>query len=126
MEGIRKVEKPDDLSFLPLKLPLVTKAPIMAMVPYIERVIYPARHIEVQILVVMSLDMCHLGERDCSLQRNKTKRFWKKVPRLQSEKRCVMIGAAALFERESVVAMRIVEPLFLLLMKQVAISFSWR
>ena len=40
---------------------------------YIEKVIYPARHIEVQILGDSYGNIVHLGERDCSLQRNNQK-----------------------------------------------------
>ncbi len=40
---------------------------------YIEKVIYPARHIEVQILGDQYGHVIHLGERDCSLQRSNQK-----------------------------------------------------
>lgn len=40
---------------------------------YIEKVVYPARHIEVQILGDTFGNIIHLGERDCSLQRNNQK-----------------------------------------------------
>ncbi|MFZ2483459.1 MAG: acetyl-CoA carboxylase biotin carboxylase subunit, partial [Streptococcus parauberis] len=40
---------------------------------YMEKVIYPARHIEVQILGDAFGHVIHLGERDCSLQRNNQK-----------------------------------------------------
>ena len=61
-KGIRKVEKADDL---------VAAFGNGAM--YMERVIYPARHIEVQILADQQGHVVHLGERDCSLQRNNQK-----------------------------------------------------
>lgn len=40
---------------------------------YLEKVIYPARHIEVQILGDAYGNIIHLGERDCSLQRHNQK-----------------------------------------------------
>lgn len=40
---------------------------------YVEKVIYPARHIEVQILGDSQGHVIHLGERDCSLQRHNQK-----------------------------------------------------
>ena len=40
---------------------------------YMEKIIYPARHIEVQILGYQQGEVIHLGERDCSLQRNNQK-----------------------------------------------------
>ena len=61
-KGIRKVEKAEDL---------VAAFGNGAM--YMERVIYPARHIEVQILADQQGHVVHLGERDCSLQRNNQK-----------------------------------------------------
>lgn len=40
---------------------------------YIEKIIYPAKHIEIQVLADEYGNVIHLGERDCSLQRNNQK-----------------------------------------------------
>ena len=72
-KGIRKVEKAEDL------VPAFESASSEAKVAfgngamYMERVVYPARHIEVQILADQHGHVIHLGERDCSLQRNNQK-----------------------------------------------------
>ena len=72
-KGIRKVEKAEDL------VPAFESASQEALAAfgngamYIEKVIYPARHIEVQILGDSHGNVIHLGERDCSLQRNNQK-----------------------------------------------------
>ena len=72
-KGIRKVESAEEL------VPAFESASQEALAAfgngamYIEKVIYPARHIEVQILGDSHGNVIHLGERDCSLQRNNQK-----------------------------------------------------
>ena len=61
-KGIRKVERAEDLVPAFESASTEAKAAFGNGAMYLERVIYPARHIEV-----------HLGERDCSLQRNNQK-----------------------------------------------------
>ena len=72
-KGIRKVEKKEDLlaAFESASQEAVAAFGNGAM--YLEKVIYPARHIEVQILGDSFGHIIHLGERDCSLQRNNQK-----------------------------------------------------
>lgn len=72
-KGIRKVETEADLeaAFNAASQEALGAFGNGAM--YLEKVIYPARHIEVQILGDAYGNIIHLGERDCSLQRNNQK-----------------------------------------------------
>ncbi|VGQ23523.1 acetyl-CoA carboxylase [Streptococcus pyogenes] len=72
-KGIRKVETEADLeaAFNAARQEALGAFGNGAM--YLEKVIYPARHIEVQILGDAHGNIIHLGERDCSLQRNNQK-----------------------------------------------------
>ena len=72
-KGIRKVEKAEDLVAAFESASSEAKAAFGNGARYMERVIYPARHIEVQILADQQGHVVHLGERDCSLQRNNQK-----------------------------------------------------
>ncbi|MCW0928318.1 acetyl-CoA carboxylase biotin carboxylase subunit [Streptococcus anginosus] len=72
-KGIRKVEKVEDLVAAFESASREAKAAFGNGAMYMERVIYPARHIEVQILADQHGHVVHLGERDCSLQRNNQK-----------------------------------------------------
>ncbi|MGL4340911.1 MAG: biotin carboxylase N-terminal domain-containing protein, partial [Lactococcus lactis] len=72
-KGIRKVNNVEEL------VPAFEAAQAEAQAAFgngamfIERMIFPARHIEVQILGDSQGNVIHLGERDCSLQRNNQK-----------------------------------------------------
>ena len=72
-KGIRKVEKAEDLAAAFESASSEAKAAFGNGAMYMERVIQPARHIEVQILADQHGHVVHLGERDCSLQRNNQK-----------------------------------------------------
>ncbi|MGT2743213.1 acetyl-CoA carboxylase biotin carboxylase subunit [Streptococcus plurextorum] len=72
-KGIRKVESRHDLAPAFESASQEAKAAFGNGAMYIEKVIYPARHIEVQILGDSFGQIVHLGERDCSLQRNNQK-----------------------------------------------------
>ena len=72
-KGMRKIMNAEEL------LPLYSQAKAEAKAAfgddrmYIEKIISPARHIEIQILADEHGNVIHLGERDCSLQRNHQK-----------------------------------------------------
>lgn len=72
-KGIRKVETKEALVPAFESASQEAKAAFGNGAMYIEKVIYPARHIEVQILGDSHGNIIHLGERDCSLQRNNQK-----------------------------------------------------
>lgn len=72
-KGIRKVLKEDELEAQFQSAQQEALAAFGNGQMYIEKIIYPARHIEVQILGDSHGHVIHLGERDCSLQRNNQK-----------------------------------------------------
>ncbi|ANC74898.1 TPA: acetyl-CoA carboxylase biotin carboxylase subunit [Streptococcus pyogenes] len=72
-KGIRKVETEADLEAAFNAASQEALGAFGNGVMYLEKVIYPARHIEVQILGDAYGNIIHLGERDCSLQRNNQK-----------------------------------------------------
>ncbi|WEV44645.1 acetyl-CoA carboxylase biotin carboxylase subunit [Streptococcaceae bacterium ESL0687] len=72
-KGIRKVNSKEELVPNFASAQAEAQAAFGNGAMYLERVIYPARHIEVQILADEFGQVIHLGERDCSLQRNNQK-----------------------------------------------------
>lgn len=72
-KGIRKVNTKEELAPAFESASQEAKVSFGNGAMYIEKVIYPARHIEVQILGDSYGNIVHLGERDCSLQRNNQK-----------------------------------------------------
>ena len=101
-KGIRKVEKAEDLVAAFETASSEAKANFGNGAMYLERVIYPARHIEVQILADQEGHVVHLGERDCSLQRNNQK-VLEESPSIAIGKTLRHeIGAAAVRAAESV------------------------
>ena len=72
-KGIRLVENPSELTDLFNLAVSEAKASFGDGGVYIEKYVYPARHIEVQILADEYGNVICLGERDCSIQRNHQK-----------------------------------------------------
>ena len=72
-KGIRKVSTPEELVPAFEAATAEAKAAFGNGAMFIERMIFQARHIEVQILGDSHGNVIHLGERDCSLQRNNQK-----------------------------------------------------
>ncbi len=72
-KGMRKVMAEAELQALFSQAKAEAKAAFGDDRMYIEKIITPARHIEVQILADEHGNVIHLGERDCSLQRNHQK-----------------------------------------------------
>ncbi|MCJ0587055.1 acetyl-CoA carboxylase biotin carboxylase subunit [Enterococcus cecorum] len=62
---------------------------------YLEKIIYPARHIEVQVLGDKYGNVLHFGERDCSLQRNNQKVLEESPSVVISETNREKLGAIA-------------------------------
>lgn len=72
-KGIRKVTRSEDLKEAFESASQEALAAFGNGAMYLEKVIYPARHIEIQILADQFGQVIHLGERDCSLQRRNQK-----------------------------------------------------
>lgn len=72
-KGIRKVMSAEELPKHFDSAQQEAKAAFGNDEMYMEKIVYPARHIEVQILADNFGNVIHLGERDCSLQRNNQK-----------------------------------------------------
>lgn len=72
-KGIRKVYKSEELNAAFNSAKSEAKAAFGDDRMYMEKIIEHARHIEVQILADHHGNVIHLGERDCSLQRNNQK-----------------------------------------------------
>lgn len=72
-KGMRRVEKAEDFKKLFEQAQIETQNVYGNQDLYIEKIIYPARHIEIQLLTDHFGKVLHLGERDCSLQRRNQK-----------------------------------------------------
>ena len=72
-KGIRKVQSLDEFEKQFLAAQQEALQAFGNEEVYIERIIYPAKHIEFQILADSHGNVVHLGERDCSLQRKNQK-----------------------------------------------------
>ena len=72
-KGIRKVQSLDEFEKQFLAAQQEALQAFGNEEVYIERIIYPAKHIEFQILADSYGNVVHLGERDCSLQRKNQK-----------------------------------------------------
>lgn len=72
-KGMRRVDNEKDFEKLFIQAQNETQSIYGNEDLYIEKVIYPAKHIEVQLLADHHGNVIHLGERDCSLQRKNQK-----------------------------------------------------
>ncbi|MBO0431614.1 acetyl-CoA carboxylase biotin carboxylase subunit [Enterococcus sp. DIV0660C] len=94
-KGIRKVMTKEDLPQHFASAQQEAAAAFGNDEMYLEKIIYPARHIEVQILGDHYGNVIHLGERDCSLQRNNQKVLEESPSVVISAAKRADLGAAA-------------------------------
>lgn len=95
-KGIRKVLSEDELPSAFVSAQQEAKAAFGNDEMYLEKIIYPARHIEVQILGDKYGEIIHFGERDCSLQRNNQKVLEESPSVVISEANREKLGAIAI------------------------------
>lgn len=101
-KGIRKVLSKEELPQHFSSAQQEAKAAFGNDDMYIEKIVYPARHIEVQILGDQFGNVIHLGERDCSLQRNNQKVLEESPSVVISEEKRQEIGMAAVRAAQAV------------------------
>lgn len=94
-KGIRKVMTQEELPQHFKSAQQEAKAAFGNDAMYLEKIVYPARHIEVQILGDDYGNIIHLGERDCSLQRNNQKVLEEAPSVVISKQKRSELGAAA-------------------------------
>ncbi|MCB8528512.1 acetyl-CoA carboxylase biotin carboxylase subunit [Enterococcus faecalis] len=101
-KGIRKVLSKEELPKHFTSAQQEAKAAFGNDDMYLEKIIYPARHIEVQILGDQYGHVNHLGERDCSLQRNNQKVLEESPSIAISEEKRQMLGETAVRAAQAV------------------------
>lgn len=101
-KGIRKVMSKEELPQHFTSAQQEAKAAFGNDDMYLEKIIYPARHIEVQILGDQYGHVIHLGERDCSLQRNNQKVLEESPSIAISPEKRQLIGETAVRATEAV------------------------
>ncbi|CAI3395511.1 acetyl-CoA carboxylase biotin carboxylase subunit [Enterococcus cecorum] len=94
-KGIRKVLSEDELPGAFTSAQQEAKSAFGNDEMYLEKIIYPARHIEVQVLGDKYGNVLHFGERDCSLQRNNQKVLEESPSVVISETNREKLGAIA-------------------------------
>lgn len=72
-KGIRRVEEQEELQSALARARSEAESAFGDGTVYLERIISPARHVEIQILADTRGDVIHLGERECSIQRRHQK-----------------------------------------------------
>jgi acetyl-CoA carboxylase biotin carboxylase subunit len=101
-KGIRKVLSKEELPQHFSSAQQEAKAAFGNDDMYLEKIIYPARHIEVQILGDHYGNIIHLGERDCSLQRNNQKVLEESPSVAISEEKRQLLGETAVRAAQAV------------------------
>ena len=101
-KGIRKVLTKEELPQHFSSAQQEAKAAFGNDEMYIEKIVYPARHIEVQVLGDSFGNIIHLGELDCSLQRNNQKVLEESPSVVISASKRQELGAAAVRAAQAV------------------------